>query len=91
MIGSWDGIDEFVAVAQAGSFTAGARAFQASVTHMSRAVARLEARLDAQLFNRTTRSLHLTETGRIFLEQCRRLVDEREDAIAAVSARDERR
>lgn len=91
MIGSWDGIDEFVAVAQAGSFTAGARAFQASVTHMSRAVARLEARLDAQLFNRTTRSLHLTETGRIFLEQCRRLVDEREDAIAAVSARDEPR
>ena len=91
MIGGWDGIEEFVAVARAGSFTAGARAFEASVTHMSRAVARLEARLDTQLFNRTTRSLHLTETGRIFFEQCQRLVDEREEAIAAVSAQSEPR
>ncbi|MBS7668264.1 LysR family transcriptional regulator [Croceicoccus gelatinilyticus] len=86
MIGGWDGIEEFVAVARAGSFTAGARAFGASVTHMSRAVARLEARLETQLFNRTTRSLFLTDTGRIFLEQCQRLVDEREEAIAGIAS-----
>ncbi|RVQ69789.1 LysR family transcriptional regulator [Croceicoccus ponticola] len=85
-MGGWDGIEEFVAVARAGSFTAGASAFGASVTHMSRAVARLEARLETQLFNRTTRSLHLTDTGRIFLEQCQRLVDEREDAFAGIAA-----
>ncbi|MDR7103071.1 LysR family transcriptional regulator [Croceicoccus sp. BE223] len=86
MIGGWDGLEEFVAVAGAGSFTAGAKAFGASVTHMSRAVARLESRLQTQLFNRTTRSVHLTETGRIFLERCQRLVDEREDAIAGIAA-----
>jgi len=86
MIGGWDGIEEFVAVAQAGSFTAGASAFGASTTHMSRAIARLEARLDARLFNRTTRSLTLTETGRIFFDQCRRLVEEREEAIAGIAA-----
>lgn len=85
MIGAWDGIEEFVMVAQAGSFTAAARSFGASVTHMSRAVGRLEARLGSQLFHRTTRSLGLTEAGRIFYETGSRLISEREDAIAAVA------
>lgn len=86
MVGGWDGVDEFVAVARAASFTAGARSFGASVTHMSRTVARLEGRLGAQLFNRTTRSVYLTETGRIFFDRCQRLVDEREDAIAGIAS-----
>lgn len=89
MISGWDGIEEFVAVARAGSFTGGAKAFGASTTHMSRAIARLETRVDAQLIVRTTRSLHLTDTGRIFLEHCQRLVDEREEAIAGVGAKGE--
>ncbi|MBH0112998.1 LysR family transcriptional regulator [Novosphingobium sp. YJ-S2-02] len=86
MAGAWDGIEEFVSVARAGSFTAGARSFGASVTHMSRAVGRLEARLGNQLFHRTTRSLSLTEAGRHFLETGARLIAERDDAIAAMSA-----
>ena len=85
MIGSWDGIDEFVAVAEAGSFTGGARAFGSSVTHVSRSIARLEARIQAQLFHRTTRSVLLTDTGRIFLEQCRRIVSDRDEAIGLIS------
>lgn len=89
MIGGWDGIEEFVAVARAGSFTAGARAFNASVTHMSRSIARLEQRLDTRLFNRTTRSVYLTESGRAFFAQCQRLVEEREEAIAALSQHNE--
>ncbi|GGD69915.1 LysR family transcriptional regulator [Croceicoccus mobilis] len=91
MINGWDGIEEFVAVARAGSFTAGATAFGASVTHMSRAVARLEARLDTQLFARTTRSLHITDAGHAFFDHCQRLVEEREEAIAAVSRQDQPR
>jgi len=86
MIGAWDGIEEFVTVARTGSFTAAARSFGASVTHMSRAVSRLEAKLGSQLFHRTTRSLGLTEAGRIFYETGSRLISEREDAIAAVAA-----
>jgi DNA-binding transcriptional LysR family regulator len=86
MIGAWDGIEEFVTVARAGSFTAAARSFGASVTHMSRAVSRLEAKLGSQLFHRTTRSLGLTEAGRIFYETGTRLISEREDAIAAVAS-----
>lgn len=82
----WDGIEEFAIVAQTGSFTAAARSFGASVTHMSRAVSRLEARLGSQLFHRTTRSLRLTEAGSIFYEAASRLISEREEAVLAVTA-----
>ena len=88
MINQWDGIDEFVAIARAGSFTAAARSFGASVTHMSRALARLEARLHTTLLHRTTRSLRLTDTGKMFFETCDRLVEDREDAIDLICARD---
>ncbi|OCC23754.1 LysR family transcriptional regulator [Croceicoccus estronivorus] len=88
---AWDGIEEFVIVSQAGSFTAAAEKFGASVTHMSRAIARLEARLQVQLLHRTTRSLRLTDTGRLFFDHCSRIVEEREEAIAAISVQGEPR
>ncbi|WP_132469286.1 LysR substrate-binding domain-containing protein [Novosphingobium sp. ST904] len=91
MLGQWDGIEEFVIVARLGSFTQAAEAYGASVTHMSRALARLEARLQVQLLHRTTRSLRLTETGQIFLETCRRLIEERDEAIAAITSQGEPR
>ncbi|KHK90678.1 LysR family transcriptional regulator [Novosphingobium malaysiense] len=86
---SWDGIDEFVAVATAGSFRGGASALGVSTTHMSRAIMRLEARIQTQLFHRTTRSVRLTDTGRVFLEHCRRMVTEREEAFALVNEKGE--
>ena len=85
MAGAWDGIDEFVAVAEAGSFTRGAEFFGASVTHMSRSIVRLETRIQAQLLHRTTRSVRLTDTGRMFLDQCRRIILDRDEAIGLVS------
>ncbi len=91
MLGQWDGIEEFVMVARHGSFTLAAEAYGASVTHMSRALARLEARLQVQLMLRTTRTLRLTETGQIFLETCRRLIEERDEAIAAITSQGEPR
>ncbi len=81
----WDGIDEFVAVASAGSFRAGAEALGLSTTHMSRAIARLENRIATPLFHRTTRSVRLTDAGRLFLDHCARIVTERDEAIALVS------
>lgn len=89
MISDWDGIEEFVHVAREGSFTGGAETFGASTTHMSRAIARLEARIETQLIVRTTRSMHLSETGRIFFEQCGKLIDDREEALAAISVKGE--
>src|SRR3546814_6073286 len=74
----WDGIDEFVAVAAAGSFTKGAAALGRSTTHVSRAIMLLEQRLQAQLFQRTTRVVRLTDTGRVFLDHCQRLLHDRD-------------
>jgi DNA-binding transcriptional LysR family regulator len=70
---SWDGIDEFLAVIEAGSFTAAADALGASKSYVSKAVSDLEARLGAQLMVRTTRRLSLTAAGELFLERCRAL------------------
>jgi DNA-binding transcriptional LysR family regulator len=78
----WDGIDEFVAVATAGTFVAGAKILEVSTTHMSRAIAALENRIHAQLFHRTTRTVRLTDAGLLFLDHCRRMIAEREEAVA---------
>lgn len=52
------------AVAEASNFSAAARALGVSRAEISRTVARLERRLDARLFARTTRSVALTAAGR---------------------------
>jgi DNA-binding transcriptional LysR family regulator len=86
---NWDGIDEFISVATAGSFTLGARALGMSTTHVSRSIMALEQRVQAQLFNRTTRTVKLTDTGRVFLERCERIVQERDEAIALIGEQNE--
>ncbi len=62
-------LDAVVAIARAGSFRAAATALGLSTTGLSNAVAKLEARLGVRLFNRTTRSVALTDAGRAFVEQ----------------------
>lgn len=81
----WDGIDEFIAVATARSFTRGARAIGMSPTHVSRAIKALEQRVQAQLFHRTTRTVSLTDTGQVLFERCERIAQERDEAIALIS------
>lgn len=87
----WDGIDEFLAVAAAMSFTGGARALGMSTTHVSRAVIKLEQRLDRQLFHRTTRKVGLTDAGRAFLERCERIAQDTEEAFDLMNERGEPR
>ncbi len=82
MISSWDGIEEFVAVEAAGSFAKGAKALGVSTSHVSRAIVRLEDRIQAPVFFRTTRSITLTDTGRALVEQFRRIIAGREQAFA---------
>lgn len=66
--------DLFVAVAEAGSFAGAARARNLSVPTVSRAIARLEARLGAALFHRTSRRLSLSGLGREALSEAQSLV-----------------
>jgi DNA-binding transcriptional LysR family regulator len=80
----WEGLDEFVAVAECGQFTAAAERLGLSSSQVSRQVARLEERLQARLFYRSTRRVALTEVGQTFLQHCQRLQDAREEALRAV-------
>lgn len=74
----------FLAVAREGSFTAAGKRLGLSTKLVSKYVAQLETRLSTQLFNRTTRSVSLTDVGVAYLERCRPLVeqiDELEDLV----------
>ena len=71
-----DEINAFAAVADARSFTQGARRLGVSSAQVSKLVARLENRLGARLLNRTTRDVSLTDVGRAYLERARQLLDD---------------
>jgi DNA-binding transcriptional LysR family regulator len=85
----WAGIDEFVAVAQDRSFTQAARRLQRSTSQLSRDIGALEDRLGQRLLYRTTRHVSLTENGAVFLAHCRRLQEERDEAVAVMLDRDQ--
>ena len=80
----WEGIDEFVAVAECSQFTAAAQRLGVSSSHISRQIVRLEERLQTRLLYRSTRRVTLTEAGQTFLQHCQRLQDGREEALRAV-------
>jgi len=72
----FDEIAAFTAVADARSFTQGARRLGVSGAQVSKLVARLENRLGARLLNRTTRDVSLTDTGRAYLERARQVLED---------------
>jgi DNA-binding transcriptional LysR family regulator len=74
----------FVAVADAGSFVAGADLLENSKAAISRYVAQLEERLGVRLMHRTTRTLSLTDEGHAFLVHCKEtlaLINDAEEQI----------
>ena len=74
----------YIRVAESGSFSAVAREVGATQPAVSRQVSALEEHLGARLIQRTTRSLTLTEEGRVLLDHARRVLDCVEEAEAAV-------
>ncbi len=82
---SWEGVSEFVAVAESGSFTQASHRLNTSVANISRRVALLEERLKVKLLVRTTRRVSLTEAGQIYFQQCRLLVEGLEQAEQTVT------
>ena len=78
-------LSAFVAVAQAGGFRDGARAAGSSASGLSQAVRRLEERLGVRLFNRTTRSIALTEAGTRLFERLAPALAEVANALDVVN------
>ncbi|MEO1118952.1 MAG: LysR family transcriptional regulator [Pseudomonadota bacterium] len=80
-------LQHFVAVVEAGSFTAAADRLGVAKSAVSRRVRELEQRLGAQLLNRTTRATDLTDSGRAFYERAVRVLADLDEAEAAVAQR----
>ncbi|MCX5519404.1 LysR substrate-binding domain-containing protein [Kaistia defluvii] len=78
-------LNAFVAVARAKGFRDGARLSGSSASALSEAVRRLEAQLGVRLFNRTTRSVQLTEAGRGLLERLTPALAEVQAALDVVN------
>jgi DNA-binding transcriptional LysR family regulator len=71
---TFDGVVEFVAVAECQGFSAAAKQLGCSTSHVSRQVARLEERLGSALLARTTRLVSLTQAGAVYYQRCKELV-----------------
>jgi DNA-binding transcriptional LysR family regulator len=75
----------FQAVADAGGFTAAAAELRVSQSLVSRAVASLERRLGTTLLHRSTRRVSLTDEGVIFLQGCRRVLEDIDEVERSVT------
>src|SRR5215468_10576845 len=74
-----------VTAAEAGSLSAAARRLGMPLATVSRKVSDLEANLRARLLNRTTRRLALTDVGRSYVEACKRILEEVDEAERAAA------
>lgn len=78
------GIEEFVAVVEAGGFSAAAHKLPLTRSAIGKTVARLEERLGVRLCHRTTRAFQLTSDGHTFYEHCVRILSELDTAENAM-------
>jgi DNA-binding transcriptional LysR family regulator len=74
-----------VAVTETGSFSAASRRLKTPVATVSRQVAELEERLKAQLFQRSPRRVTLTDAGRSYIDACKRIIEQVDDAERELS------
>jgi DNA-binding transcriptional LysR family regulator len=72
------GIKIFRQVVESGSFVAAAERLEVSTAMVSKRVMGLEKRLGVRLLNRNSRTLSLTEPGRVYFERCKTILDDLE-------------
>ena len=72
----FDGMVLYCTVVQQNGLTAAAKLLGHTPSHVSKEIVRLEARLGTRLLNRTTRKISMTETGRIYYDTARRIVED---------------
>ena len=82
-------LDAVLAIARRGSFRAAALEMGVSTTAVSNAIGKLERELGVRLFNRTTRSVSLTDAGRTFVGQVGPALQDIRDAMNAVRSQQE--
>lgn len=90
MVDRFQEMKVLLAVTEAQSFAGGAKQLGMSPPSVTRAIAALESRLGTLLLARSTRSLRLTEAGRRYVEDCRRILlelQEAEELAAGASVR----
>ncbi|WP_421863444.1 LysR family transcriptional regulator [Marinobacter adhaerens] len=81
----WEGVNEFVAVAETENFTRAAKRLGISTAQVSRQISALEARLSTRLFYRTTRRVSATEAGEIYYQHCRQVLEALEEAERSIT------
>ncbi|WP_428312805.1 LysR family transcriptional regulator [Hydrocarboniphaga sp.] len=81
----WQAMRIFVKVAETEGFADAARQLHMSAPAVTRAIAALEQMIGARLFVRTTRSVKLTDAGRRYFDDCRRILADIVDAEAVAA------
>lgn len=76
----------FKLVVETGGFTAAAHALGSSQPFISQTITNMERRLGVHLLHRSTRGQRLTEEGEQFLAACTRILDDIENAEAAITS-----
>ena len=79
-------LSSFIAVVEAGGFSAAARRTGETQSGVSKAIGSLEKRLGVRLFNRSTRSVTLTDQGRLYYDRSKPLVEELDEADSELTS-----
>ena len=82
-------MEAVLAIVQRGSFRAAALDLGVSTTALSNAIGKLERKIGVRLFNRTTRSVSLTDAGRTFVSQIGPAVESIHDAMNTARSQQE--
>ncbi len=81
----FENMTTFVQVVHAGTLSAAAEQMNVAKSAVSRRLKELETHLGVELFHRTTRKLHLTDTGSAFYQQSTRILEDLIEAEQATS------
>ena len=80
-----EAMSTLLAVVEAGSLSAASRKLRVPLTSVSRRISELEAHLKTQLLNRSSRRVTLTDAAQSYIQACRRILDDLDEAERVVS------
>ena len=70
------GMETFIAVVESGSFTGAAARLEMSAVMVGKYIAQLESQLGTRLLERNTRRQSLTDAGRVYFQEARRVLEQ---------------